>query len=508
MPVQKSKTKSQKRSPYLETIDDSKWKYVPESPFNKDLESRIDRDTHTATVMTSGTYEDQVSRLKTMMELKVIPKEAIKGTEEQINKSQAYYPLSYYDEIIQAVHNIFVNENLIDNGMPIAEYKYLNKRFASWGGLFLTLPLPQQIAFLINAFAYNPQILKSYAKALKKYNPTTGDYWPNLIRNLSYFRRKVYNDYDDVYITIIRIHQWLELVAPPVEEEEQPKETRNAQTGDKIQNSAQEVRQGIQEARFDKRKDHYTSVIEERIGVSKEEEYRAGGGPPAFEAIHERFIADPNCFPIKWGNMRTETPPMPRSLPPGLRGRKNRATDTGGVLKYTQRWCGDKQLFASKLMTHEGGAVLIDGSGSMSLYAKDVLDILKALPAASIAIYSGYIHERNDVKYHGALRILARQGKRVDDKDIRPHGAGNEVDGPALEWLCKQEGPRFWITDGGVTFVNNPDYKPSSDAQYRQDTLLARQYFYASLTRDVTKYRVKIIRDVRTMIERDLAGEQ
>ena len=30
-------------------------------------------------------------------------------------------------------------------------------------------------------------------------------------------------------------------------------------------------------------------------------------------------------------------------------------------------------------------------------------------------------------------------------------GFGNVVDGPALQWLCKQPEPRIWICDGRVT---------------------------------------------------------
>ena len=37
----------------------------------------------------------------------------------------------------------------------------------------------------------------------------------------------------------------------------------------------------------------------------------------------------------------------------------------------------------------------------------------------------------------------------------RTYGNGNIVDGPALDWLGKQPGPRVWVSDGFVTGVND-----------------------------------------------------
>jgi len=33
--------------------------------------------------------------------------------------------------------------------------------------------------------------------------------------------------------------------------------------------------------------------------------------------------------------------------------------------------------------------------------------------------------------------------------------ASTLVDGPALEWLAKQNGPRIWISDGSVTGIGD-----------------------------------------------------
>ena len=47
----------------------------------------------------------------------------------------------------------------------------------------------------------------------------------------------------------------------------------------------------------------------------------------------------------------------------------------------------------------------------------------------------------------GQLRILAANGRMVDDQLLRPRWAGNEIDGPAIAWLARQRGPRIWVSD-------------------------------------------------------------
>jgi hypothetical protein len=56
----------------------------------------------------------------------------------------------------------------------------------------------------------------------------------------------------------------------------------------------------------------------------------------------------------------------------------------------------------------------------------------------------------------GVLRVLARDGRRVDDAGLASIGGGrNVVDGPALEWLARQPAPRFWVSDGQVTGIGD-----------------------------------------------------
>jgi hypothetical protein len=83
----------------------------------------------------------------------------------------------------------------------------------------------------------------------------------------------------------------------------------------------------------------------------------------------------------------------------------------------------------------------------MSLTPRGRLDPASS-GAALVAIYSGSDQA-------GELRIVARDGRRADPRDLVPFGRGNIVDEPALAWLAHQSGPRLWISDGGVTGVGD-----------------------------------------------------
>lgn len=97
-----------------------------------------------------------------------------------------------------------------------------------------------------------------------------------------------------------------------------------------------------------------------------------------------------------------------------------------------------------------GGTVLIDGSRSMSLTLEQLLEMLKKHPLATVAVY----HSTNGCQ-SGETVIIAL-GNRYDPAcggfgDGHTWEGGNVVDGPALRWLSKQERPRVWVSDGGIT---------------------------------------------------------
>ena len=97
---------------------------------------------------------------------------------------------------------------------------------------------------------------------------------------------------------------------------------------------------------------------------------------------------------------------------------------------------------------------MIDTSGSMSLGADQIKEIVLAVPAAVIGTYGA------PSLYSGALRILSKHGTLVvQEKEFASVGSSNGVDGPALRWLGLQPRPRIWISDGVVTGVVDIAYQ-------------------------------------------------
>jgi len=93
------------------------------------------------------------------------------------------------------------------------------------------------------------------------------------------------------------------------------------------------------------------------------------------------------------------------------------------------------------------GTIVCDASGSMSYSEEDYDRFVNEMPGGILAMYAGDNGE-------GVLGVVAKGGHRAMSKTIEEEvsrAGGNEVDGPALDWLAKQKGPRIWITDLGVS---------------------------------------------------------
>ena len=178
-----------------------------------------------------------------------------------------------------------------------------------------------------------------------------------------------------------------------------------------------------------------------------------------------------------WGDMVIERVPLPERLRRND-AKRTRAADKGSVPRYMHRLVSDQRVFGRKRREKQfQGTVLIDHSGSMSLSISEVDEILARWPAVTIASYSG--------DYNGTLRILAEKGRRAAAGHLSaPGGGGNCVDGPALDWLCKQRGPRIWISDGQVS-GQGEDFRP---------------WFRLDAARKVNRGRIKKIEDVRELL--------
>jgi hypothetical protein len=96
--------------------------------------------------------------------------------------------------------------------------------------------------------------------------------------------------------------------------------------------------------------------------------------------------------------------------------------------------------FMRRIPTMPGGTILIDASGSMGSWEQVSQWCMKA-PQATVAYYAGHYGG-------GQLYVYARNGYRAEEI-VEPIGTSNDVDGHAIDWLLREEGPRIMVTDRG-----------------------------------------------------------
>ncbi len=132
-------------------------------------------------------------------------------------------------------------------------------------------------------------------------------------------------------------------------------------------------------------------------------------------------------------------------------GYTNVAKDKGVAPRNIHRYTVDKKIFARKQNIY-GGTILIDASGSMNFDGQDILDVMNEVPAVTIAMYN---MTRWTGSNRGDIRIIARNGRRVNDEYLDYHcGGGNYIDLPALQWLGRQAPRRLWVSDMKVVGSN------------------------------------------------------
>lgn len=193
--------------------------------------------------------------------------------------------------------------------------------------------------------------------------------------------------------------------------------------------------------RLDARRPAFKRTIEAAIEL--EDAFREMEHVP--EGMRQKFpqyTGDPGSG--AWGEMEIRVREMPDRLPRSIATRRRFATDTGAVPRNWNRLASDGRVFTRKRNRPAGGTVLIDQSGSMSLCPDEVMALIEAFPGVTIATYAGSDNR-------GILYIIARDGRRATPADCQHPMGGNIIDGPALDWLCQQPGPRVWVSDGYVT---------------------------------------------------------
>ncbi len=154
-----------------------------------------------------------------------------------------------------------------------------------------------------------------------------------------------------------------------------------------------------------------------------------------------------------WADYTLHKPALTINMSNKIRtGYTNVAKDKGVAPRKIHRYTVDRKIFTRKHNTY-GGTILIDASGSMNFDGQDILDVMNEVPAVTIAMYNYYGWNNN--KKLGDIRIIARNGRRVNDEYLHEHtGGGNYIDLPALEWLGKQTPRRLWVSDMQVVGFN------------------------------------------------------
>jgi hypothetical protein len=148
----------------------------------------------------------------------------------------------------------------------------------------------------------------------------------------------------------------------------------------------------------------------------------------------------------EWGDFEVRIVPLtaPRRVRPSRAFRQGYV----GAPVYWSRFppAGDGAVFRTRRPA-PGGTVLIDISGSMELIQEDIEALVAQAPGLTVAVYASY--RKID---RGGVTVVAKAGRVANMTDVLEiYGGGNVVDGPALEWLGHQPGPRIWVSDGIVT---------------------------------------------------------
>jgi hypothetical protein len=190
--------------------------------------------------------------------------------------------------------------------------------------------------------------------------------------------------------------------------------------------------------------DDLTKALKEKGHEPEPEE----GGEDTEQGEFDPKIAD-DVFGrhIDWADeVRFGHSPLPRKVR-GTVGRKRIAANTGINPRRMTRMLTDPQrrVFDRTLRTN-GGIVVIDLSGSMSLSPSELDAMMEASPGCTIVGYSqGDRGEAN-------AWVLARDGRRCET--LPGGGRGNGIDGPIMEWAidnAKRNEPIVWVCDGIVT---------------------------------------------------------
>lgn len=137
-------------------------------------------------------------------------------------------------------------------------------------------------------------------------------------------------------------------------------------------------------------------------------------------------------------------------------GKRRRPAITGKIPRRPDRLLTDpeRRVFSEEVRG-QGGVVVFDCSGSMSIQHHHVTSILSAFSGATIVAYA------NHYSGHPNAWILAKNGRMVTEAEFRklPLHGGNGIDAPIVAWAARQKKTHkdflIWISDGEVTGKND-----------------------------------------------------
>jgi hypothetical protein len=140
---------------------------------------------------------------------------------------------------------------------------------------------------------------------------------------------------------------------------------------------------------------------------------------------------------------------------PGAIGRKRVASNMGRNPRRIHRMLTDpdRRIF-DKYVKANGGVVVIDVSGSMSLSKEEVRAMMEAAPGCTIIAYATSWHGTN-------THILADKGRVC--AELPEFRSGNGCDLPVMQYALSRrtnrKSPVIWVTDGMV-------YRPMGSTVY------------------------------------------
>jgi len=163
-----------------------------------------------------------------------------------------------------------------------------------------------------------------------------------------------------------------------------------------------------------------------------------------------------------WGPLEIIKPPLTetRRLKEAFKANKF-LRDTGKRIVRLNRALTDGKVFRGSRKKSQAGTILIDASGSMGLTAEMIETLVLGSPGTMVAFYEGA--DRGDSG--GYVKVVAANGKVASAEQMRTYIGGNGVDGPALEWLGRQQGPRVWVSDGEVSGRNGFSWELKTSTQ-------------------------------------------